>query len=57
MSILSIDFDGNGGPLKGWQSLLLNAWGMTHPKSSTAALIVALTVEGKIGVIKVNLSS
>ena len=28
---LLIVFDGNGGSLKGWQSLLFNAWGMTRP--------------------------
>ena len=31
MSNLLIGFDGNGGPLKGWQSLLLNVWGITRP--------------------------
>ena len=31
MSNLSIGFDVNGGPLKGWQSQLLNALGMTRP--------------------------
>ena len=31
ISNLLIGFDGNGEPLKGWQSLFLNAWRMTRP--------------------------
>ena len=30
MSNLLIGFDGNSRPLKGWKSLLLNAWRMTR---------------------------